>query len=184
MSRLGPWTPTTMEERLDRVESEAMIRQLPARYARALDARDLEALVDLFHPDVQVGRDRFGRTVLRDHFDRLMRFCGVSIHLVGNHVIDFQDADHATGVVYCFDELERGDLGEWQKGRIQYWDTYERVAGEWCFVRRKLHRWYIVDATMRPSVHVGMDREPMPARPLPQSYPTWDAYVSSTPPPE
>jgi hypothetical protein len=31
MSRLGTWTPTTIEERLDRMESLAAIRQLTHR---------------------------------------------------------------------------------------------------------------------------------------------------------
>ena len=43
------------EERLDRMESYAAIQQLAARYARALDARDMAAVVALFSPHVQVG---------------------------------------------------------------------------------------------------------------------------------
>ncbi len=179
MTRLGPWHPTSIEERIDRIESESMIRQLASRYARSLDARDHEQLAALFHPEVQVGRDRSGRAALRDFYDSIMEFCGVSVHFVGNHVIDFQDADHATGVVYCIDELERGDLGEWQKGRIQYWDTYERVEGEWCFVRRKLCRWYITDALNRPAVHAGLADEPMQAVRLPHAYATWEAYAAA-----
>ena len=61
MSRLGTWKPATPEERLDRMESLADIRQLPYRYALALDSRDMDALVDLFVPDVRVGRDETGR---------------------------------------------------------------------------------------------------------------------------
>ena len=45
MSRLGPWQPTTVEERLDRMESLAAIRQLAFRYALCLDTRDMDALV-------------------------------------------------------------------------------------------------------------------------------------------
>ncbi len=65
MSRLGTWKPASTEERLDRMESLADIRQLPYRYALALDSRDMDALVDLFVPDVRVGRDEFGRDALQ-----------------------------------------------------------------------------------------------------------------------
>ena len=58
MSRLGPWEPADADARLDRLESLAEIRQLPVRYALALDSRDMDMLVSLFTPDVRVGRER------------------------------------------------------------------------------------------------------------------------------
>ena len=57
MSRLGPWEPSSLEERIDRLESLAAIRQLPYRYALGVDPRDMDLLVDLFVSDVRVGRD-------------------------------------------------------------------------------------------------------------------------------
>jgi SnoaL-like domain len=47
---------TLLEERLDRVESELAIRQLPSRYALAADSRDLDTWVSLFVEDVDCGR--------------------------------------------------------------------------------------------------------------------------------
>jgi ketosteroid isomerase-like protein len=176
--RLGPWQPTTVEERLDRMESYAAIQQLVSRYARALDARDMDAVVALFHPDVQVGPTGRGRTALKEWMSVLMSQMHTSIHLVANHVIDFGDADHASGVVYCRDELERPDRGEWSVGTIQYWDDYERVEGAWCISRRRLHRWYLVDWLDRPTPGAGVNdfgnliRE----RPLPDAYPSWQAF--------
>ena len=58
MTRLGSWVPSTAEEKLDRLESLAEIRQLPSRYALAVDPRDVDGLVSLFVPDVRVGRER------------------------------------------------------------------------------------------------------------------------------
>lgn len=176
--RLGTWQPVTIEERLDRIESYAAIQQLTSRYARALDARDMEAVVSLFHPDVQVGADQRGRRALQTWMSALMRNMHVTVHLVANHVIDFRDGDHATGVVYCRDELERPERGEWAVGTIQYWDGYERVGGEWCFTRRQLHRWYLADALERPAHGVGVNdfgsliRE----RALPEAYPSWAKF--------
>ena len=50
---------------LDRLIARDEIRQLAYRYALAVDSRDIDTLVDLFVPDVQVGRDASGREALR-----------------------------------------------------------------------------------------------------------------------
>ena len=159
------------------MESLAAIQQLPSRYAQALDARNMDALVALFHPEVQVGRDRSGRAALKDYFTSLMSTFGVSVHLVANQTVDFVDADHATGVVSCRDELGEVDGDGWRVGAIQYWDDYERVDGEWCFSRRRLHRWYLVDADDRPGHGKGCNATPgFKDGLLPQANRSWDAF--------
>ena len=65
MSRLGTWQPETLEERVDRMESLAAIQQFAYRYALALDSRDMDALVELFVPDVVAARDTRGRAALK-----------------------------------------------------------------------------------------------------------------------
>ncbi|MCB0993929.1 MAG: nuclear transport factor 2 family protein [Acidimicrobiales bacterium] len=178
MSRLGEWTPTTVEERLDRMESLAAITQLPYRYALGLDSRNMDELVLLFPPDVRVGRDARGRDALKRWFTDTMRVYGASVHLVGNHIVDFDDADHARGIVYCHDELERPDTGRWEWGKLQYWDSYVRVEGEWFFERRKFHRWYIVDALERPSRMTGAEdtAQVLSTTPLPDAFASWGAF--------
>jgi hypothetical protein len=158
------------------MEALAEIRQLAMRYAKALDSRDLDLLVDLFDPDVPMGNGETGRAALRRWYDGVMRRPRTSIHWVVNHIVDFDDAEHASGVVYCRDELERPDTGEWQIGTIQYWDRYARIDGRWCFTRRKFHRWYLVDALERPAHGAGMDDDPLIARQLPEAYPTWAEF--------
>jgi hypothetical protein len=178
MSRIGTWAPSTAEERLDRLESLAQIRQLPQRYALAVDSRNMDALVALFVPDVRVGRDDVGRDALRAWFVASLSRMRTSIHFVGNHIIDFDDADHAHGIVYCRDELEWPDLGEWHVGVLQYWDTYLRVDGEWCFERRKFNRWYIVDALSRPS-HGAVDETSasrLTTHQLPEVFESWGRF--------
>src|SRR6185503_13560051 len=100
-----------LSRRIERLEALEQIRQLPARYALALDMRDLDALAGLFPEDIEVGKSR-GREALRAWFDRTLRvqFTGTAHH-VGNHVIEFEDLDHARGVVYSKNEHETG--GEW-----------------------------------------------------------------------
>jgi hypothetical protein len=178
--RLGDWHPSTVDERLDRMESYAAIRQLVSRYARALDARDMDVVVSLFNPDVRVGGDAVGRDALKEWMSTLMSQMRTSVHLVANHVIDFHDADHASGIVYCRDELERPDTGEWAVGTIQYWDDYLRIDGTWCFDRRRLHRWYLVDWLERPTPGAGVnDFSHIRERQLPDAYPTWKAFWDS-----
>jgi len=180
-SRLGTREPATAEERLDRLESLAAIHQLPARYALSLDSRDLDSLVALFLPDVRVGRDERGRDALKRWYANVMSGPTTSVHLTANHVVDFDDADHAHGVVYCHDELEHPASGEWVTGRLQYWDAYERVGGVWCFARRRFHRWYIVDALTRPSTGAGIrpTGEALTTVPLPDAFDTWAPFWES-----
>ena len=178
MSRLGPWQPTTTEERLDRMESLAAIRQLAYRYALCLDSRDMDTLVGLFVADVRVGRDLNGRDALKAWFIDTMRVPRTSVHLVANHIIDFESADLARGVVYCRDELERPATGLWDIGMLQYWDTYVRVDGEWFFQRRKFNRWYMVDALRRPESGAGVNDgdDALTTGLIPEVFPTWKQF--------
>ena len=153
-----------------------MIRQLPSRYALAVDSKDAETLVALFVPDVQVGRDQHGREPLKQWFEAVFHQHGASVHFVGDHIVSFDDADHARGVVYCHDELDHGTT--WDKGKLQYWDTYVRVDAEWCFERRRFHRWYIGDALTRPAVGLGVEAraDALTTQLLPGAFENLDAF--------
>jgi SnoaL-like domain len=135
--------------RLDRMESTEAIRQLAARYCLALDMRALDALVNLFPADVRVSRDASGRLALRKWFDETLRvqFTGTA-HFSGNHIIEFDDPDHAHGVVYSRNEHETGP--EWVIMTMMYWDHYERVDGAWFFRRRLPLYWYATDLNKPP----------------------------------
>ena len=149
------------------------IRQLASRYAVALDARDLDTLVSLFVDDVRVGRDQVGHETLRASFTEQLRDLGVTILSVGNHVIDFLDEEHATGIVSCRGEIEMGE--EWVVQAIQYHDTYERRDGRWRFVRRRHLLFYGADMLQRP---IGLPLAHWPASAtgkgeLPEVLQTW-----------
>ena len=177
-ARLGPWQPGSIEERIDRLESLAAIQQLAQRYGVAVDSRDIDMLVELFVPDVRVGRDESGREALHRWYTRVLRQHGPSCHLVANHVVDFDDADHAHGIVYCHDELSHPEDQEWAQGMLQYWDTYARVDGEWFFHRRRFHRLYIVDWLTRPSHHGVSNRSEttLTSHWLPDAFPSWQEF--------
>jgi len=115
------------------------IRQLAHRYAVYLDARDIEKLVGLYIPNIRVRRDVHGREALREDFDQTMRSVGITFLQVGNHVIDFESDEKASGIVYTRGEIQDGgiDSGRWIIHLIQYHDSYEKVDGHWYFSRRK-----------------------------------------------
>jgi hypothetical protein len=171
------------ESLLDRLASTEAIRQLVARYALATDSRDLDMLVGLFVDDVQVGREERGRAALRAFFDRSLRDVGITILFVGNHVIDFDDADHARGVVYCRGEIQVGD--RWVVQAIQYRDTYERRDGTWYFVRRRHLLWYGAELGQSP---LGLPPANWPEHhtgtgELPEAWPTWSDFWGREPEP-
>lgn len=139
----------TLLARLDRLESLEELRMLPAKYALALDMRDLDALVNLFPEDVRVSRDKSGRAQLKAWMDDTLRQqFTVTTHHIGGHIIEFQDADHAHGVVYSKNEYETG--AEWVIMQMLYWDDYERIDGRWYFRRRLPCYLYAVDLNKPP----------------------------------
>lgn len=139
----------TLAARIDRLESLDAIRQLPARYALALDMRDIDAMVGLFPADIRVGREASGREALRRYLDETMRvqFTGTAHH-IGGHIIEFDDPDHAHGVVYSKNEHETGP--EWVIMQMMYVDDYERIDGRWYFRRRLPLYWYATDLNKPP----------------------------------
>ncbi|OJZ74358.1 polyketide cyclase [Mycobacterium paraffinicum] len=166
---------SSADDRLDRVESSLAISQLPGKYAMALDARDLDALVALFVDDVDAGAEGRGRDALKRWYDRVLRRFYRSIHLICGHQFDFVDADHAIGAIYCRAEHEDGD--GWYVITMRYDDVYERRDGRWCFVKRREHPWYSVDVTERPGPE--FMRWPTDVRlraAMPQRMPTWRAF--------
>ena len=178
-------TDTELLARIDRLESLEQIRQLPARYALSLDMRDMDSMVGLFPADVRVGKDKSGREALRAYLDETMRvqFDGTSHH-VGGHVIEFEDADNARGVVYSKNEHETG--AEWVIMQMMYIDDYVRQDGRWYFKRRLPLYWYATDLNKPP---IGSRKMRWPGREpyeggFHKYFPSWDAYWSRAGAPE
>lgn len=168
----------TIAERLDRLDAAAQIRQLAVRYAAALDARDLDALVSLFVDDVPVGRGRRGRDALREvFFDAPLRRLGVTILHVGTHVVELDGPDDAHGSVYCRAEMQTGP-DTWIAQDIHYGDTYARRDGRWFFVTRDHQLFHGVEFGRRP---VGLAPAEWPRRDtgagtLPAAWPSWQRF--------
>ena len=167
-------------ERLERVEAHLEIGQLPVRYAMAIDARDLDALVACFVPDVPAGRWGTGRDSLRQFFDRRLRDFYRTIHQICGQTIELVDSTNATGQTYC--RAEHEDRGRWVVMAICYSDTFEQVDGEWFFSRRKEQHWYSSDVLERPT---GPNFQRWPGNEkkqvaLPHAWPTWNEFWSAS----
>ncbi len=172
--------------RIDRLESLDSIRQLVAKYSLALDMRDLDAMVNLFPEDVQVGKNKFGRSHMKKWMDDTLRqqFTGTSHH-IGNHIIEFDDPDHAIGVVYSKNEHEtpcEDGSSEWVIMQMIYWDHYIRIDGRWYFKRRLPCYWYATDLNKPPVGDNKMrwpDREPYEGA-YHELFPSWKAFWASS----
>ncbi len=172
----------TVAERLDRLESLEQIRMLPAKYALALDMRDLDAWVGLFPEDIKVGQDQVGRAHLKGWIDATLRnqFTTTSHH-IGGHIIEFKDADNACGVVYSKNEHETGP--EWVIMQMLYWDDYQRIDGRWYFRRRLPCYLYASDLNKPPIGEKKMrwpGREPYDGG-WHQLWPSWQAFWANKP---
>jgi hypothetical protein len=168
--------------RIDRLESLDAIRQLPAKYALSLDMRDLDSHVNLFPEDVRVSKTETGRAALKRWLDDTLRkqFTGTSHH-IGNHIIEFDDPDHAHGVVYSKNEHETGP--DWVIMQMLYFDNYERIDGRWYFRRRLPCYWYATDLNKPP---IGDKKMRWPGRePYDGAYhalwPTWEKFWRNPP---
>lgn len=124
------------------------IQQLAMRYALAVDERNVDDWVELFVPDVRVGRERTGREALREVITEQLRQFYRSIHLICGHRIQLLGDTSARGVVYCRAEHEVGD--RWIVIPVRYDDEYRKVDGAWLFSRRIDKHWYEADTLERP----------------------------------
>lgn len=173
--------------RIERLEALDEIRQLAAKYSLSLDMRDLDAHVNLFAEDIRVSRELTGRSHLKRWLDDTLRlqFTGTSHH-IGNHIIEFDDADNAHGVVYSKNEhetpCENGDT-EWVIMQMLYWDNYQRIDGRWYFRRRLPCYWYATDLNKPP---VGDNKMRWPDRDSYEGafhdlWPSWEDFWSHLP---
>ena len=165
-----------LAERVDRVEAQLAIGQLPIRYAVAIDARDLDGWSELFIDDVDCGRFGRGRAALKRFIEPTVRTFYRSHHQICGHQIDLIDGDHATGKVYCRAEHEAGQ--QWIVMAICYFDRYERRDGRWYFAKRLEQHWYSSGIDKQPSDQDFRQwREWQHRAPaLPQALPTWTSF--------
>jgi 3-phenylpropionate/cinnamic acid dioxygenase small subunit len=136
------------------------LTQLAYRYAAAVDARDVDAFLAVFHPEarlatfapgaeepfsVQTGHRELAwiPPVMQERFTR-------TAHLMTNHLIDL-DGDRATGSLLCTARhLHANNAGGTDLVVvIRYIDNYERRDGTWRIADRGIRfLWSETHATL------------------------------------
>lgn len=150
-----------LEARIDRLESIRAIRELPAAYGRCIDARDIDALVSLYVEEV--------RPALMAGMVPALKRVRMTILFTGTHVIDFDDATHARGLLYSHAEVQNTKENFIHQA-IWYSDDYERRDGRWLFARPRRHE-------LLYGVTVGKRPQELP----PADWPTNDVGTGTVP---
>jgi ketosteroid isomerase-like protein len=133
------------EAALYRLRDEAEIRAVLARYARAIDRRDLETVRACYHPDATDAHGHYNGDIDGFIAHSKSRWKGLSesmTHLFGQTLIEI-DGDRAWVESYClcFIRLlpeEEGETKMDRLGNIRYVDLFERRNGEWRILHRKV----------------------------------------------
>ena len=168
---------------VEELKAREDIRQLAQRYALAVDGKDIDTVATLFAPDVDNGRYGQGHEGVKRFYDQALRNFHCSMHLVANHVVDFDDDDHAHGVVYCRAQHHVLEPEHWFDMALAYWDTYERFDGRWIFRRRRLRSWYTQyvghpeHGTARVRYEAGASG-PQRGQQMPEAFETFEAFWS------
>lgn len=171
-----------LEVRLAALEAQLAIQQLAARYARAVDSRDLAALGDLFAPSTPFGEHGAGASGARAFYGTVLQGFYRSFHQVVGQVITDIETDTARGTVYCRAEHEDGD--KWIVNLMVYFDRYVRVDGHWSFLGRRPRFLFVGDVGEAPRA---IDFNRWPGREdrfkveLPQSDASWRRYWAEFP---
>lgn len=125
--------PPNIDERLDRLESTAAIRQLAYDYAYAVDMLDWDLMETLWveteEPEPAPILDIHAMRKLPVLFENQES----SMLAVANHRIAFDGRDEASGTVYCLAFVDRGEFIEQS---IIYIDEYRRIDGKWRILKR------------------------------------------------
>jgi uncharacterized protein (TIGR02246 family) len=175
-----------IETRLARLEAEAAIRQLIARYCFTIDNHDLEGAGALFADDAVVRSadgvmNAKGVDAIVAQYRGRFEVLGVGNHFTHDIALDFQGDDRATGLVSAHAELWRKE--QMMIAAIRYQDSYRRTPRGWLFAERVINFLYYVPLTEYHDILGRTDRVHAYDRPQPADYPetlpSWIAYERS-----
>jgi hypothetical protein len=166
----------SLSDRIERLESLEAIRDLVNRYAIAADVRDVDAVLEMFVPDVDCGSFGRGRDALRRFYAVIWCRFYRSLHKVTAQTATLTDSDHATGTVFMRAEHEVGE--RWVVVAMALFDDYERRARRWHFVRRRIEFLYGCDQLDRPQAVAFDDARALTDRAptLPGSKESWVSF--------
>ena len=136
----------TLEQRLQRLEDDRAIRDLKARYLRACDTKDPQAVRDCLLPvGAVIAYDGFPAFADREAFVAVYAELGCApgifdIHHGANGVIAFEREDRATGQwSLLFHNINLASRTLTQMG-VEYDDVYAKQDGRWWIAETRSHR--------------------------------------------
>lgn len=128
------------EHRLKKLKDRAALQDLVVRYFLAADDDDYATLADIFADDAAFS---VSGHVCGEGRDAVMAFLcgerqnmGITIHTHNSTLFNFQNDDHATGVVSAHLEMARG--GHTLYGAVRYYDEYIREVDTWRIRKRNM----------------------------------------------
>ena len=127
----------TLEERIQRLEDDRAIRDLKARYLRACDLKDPDAVRDTLSPNgAIIAYEGFPPFSNRDDFVAIYSQMGCTpdifdMHHAANGIINFESVDRARGRwSLFFHNINLSQKTLTQMG-VEYDDVYVKDAGRW-----------------------------------------------------
>lgn len=125
------------------------IRRLAYRYAAAIEARDVDGMVELFSTTSRFGDHGSGADGLRRLMTDSLGDSLFAVILVANHLVEFDGDGAAHGQVWahCFAHTAADGFVE---QLIKYEDRYVREDGRWVFLHRRHRLWYGVGHQSSP----------------------------------
>lgn len=165
-----------LEARIARLEAEADIRRLAARYCFTIDDRDLDGIAALFTDDATVrSADGMmaatGRDAILQMYQKRFSVLGPGAHYMHDHWIDLADheAGRARGRLTGHAELQRN--GAMMVCALRYDDVYRRCADGWRFAERLIQFLYYVPVADYPGILLERERNRAYETPRPADYP-------------
>lgn len=156
------------------------IHQLHLRYAAAVEARDIDAMTELFVPHARYGEYGEGPGALRQMMSASLDSSVFAVILVSGHLIEVDGEDSAHGQVWaqCFAQTHADGFVE---QLIKYEDRYQRHSGRWRFLHRRHRLYYGVARPESPLTQQAAEwpRSQIGVGDLPLSDPAFLAWWSS-----
>jgi hypothetical protein len=133
----------SISSRLARLEARAEIQELLVRYTFLIDDHEFEALGELFTLEARFGSpgsSHEGRAAIVANYRRLAELYPVTLHEARGVVLDFRDANRASGQVLGYSEQASAE--HTVATSFRYDDEYVRLDGRWLFAARQVRTLY------------------------------------------
>jgi hypothetical protein len=164
----------SLESRLTTVEDQLAIRDLTSRYNFVIDNRDLASARLLFTENASFGSKdgamrATGIDAILKQFESRFSVLGATNHFAHDHVIWFESASRARGMMSVHAEVWRKEQP--MIAALRYEDVYEKGNGLWRFAERLLSFFYYLNVKDYPAAMGRLERNMASDTPVAANYP-------------